>query len=148
MQQRIETHPDFDTQINDNPIVLLQEIQKLMHKTVRAQYGLLTVHHAIKGLVTLKQREGEELLDFVKRFKQIRSTYCNYMGAAWFDHYADITDEYWAATTDVTRQAVKYKVFEAYMALLLLLSALPADYSEVTKQLTMQFSMGTDQYPN
>jgi len=37
MQQRIETHPDFATQIDDDPIVLLQEIQKLMHKTVCAQ---------------------------------------------------------------------------------------------------------------
>ena len=57
-----------------------------MHETVRAQYGLFTVHHAIKGLVTLKQKDGKELLDFVKHFKQIRSTYRNYMGAGWFDH--------------------------------------------------------------
>jgi len=93
MQQRIETHPDFATRIDDNPIVLLQEIQKLMHETVRAQYGLLTVHHAIKGLVTMKQKDDEELLDFVKRFKQTRSTYRNYMGAAWFDHHSETTEE-------------------------------------------------------
>ncbi len=47
----------------------------------------------------------------------------------------------------MARQAVKDKVFEAYSGLLLLLSASQAEYGEVNKQLTMQFSMGTDQYP-
>jgi len=34
MQQRIETHPDYATRIEDDPIMLLEEIQKLMHETV------------------------------------------------------------------------------------------------------------------
>ena len=116
-----------------------------MHATVRAQYGLLTVHHAIKGLVALKQKDGEELLDFVKSFKEMRGTYRNYMEAAWFDHHAETTDEFRAAATDAARQAVKDKQFETYSGLLLLLSASQAEYGKVNKQLMMQFSMGTDQ---
>jgi len=147
MQQRIETHPYFATQIDDNLIVLLLEIKKLIHEMVRAQYSLLTIHHAIKGLITMKQKDGEELLDFVKCFKQTRSTYRSYMGAAWFNHNVDTAEQYRLATTDEARRAIKEKKYEAYSALLILLSASPAEYSEVTKQLTMQFSIGTNQYP-
>ena len=94
MQQRIETHPDFATRIDDDPIVLLQEIQKLMHETIRAQYSLLTIHDAIKALITIKQKDGEDLLDFVKRFKQMRSTYKSYLGMALFDSHAESLAEY------------------------------------------------------
>ena len=80
MQQRIETHPDYATRIEDNPIVLLEEIQKLMHKTVRAQYNMLEFLKAIKAHVTIKQKDGEELLDCIKRFQQICTTYKSYFG--------------------------------------------------------------------
>ena len=47
---------------------------------------------------------------------------------------------------DAGRRAVKDKIFEAYTALWILLSASPGEYSDVTKQLMMQFLMGNDQY--
>jgi len=69
MQRRIETHPNYATRIEDNPIVLLKEIQKLIHKTVQAQYSLLMMHEVIKALVNVKKKDGKELLDLCQMFQ-------------------------------------------------------------------------------
>ena len=74
MQQWIETHPNYATRIKDHLIVLLEEIQKLMHEMVQAQYNILTFLEAIKAHVNINQKDREELLDFIKRLKQIRTT--------------------------------------------------------------------------
>jgi len=115
MQEQIETHPDIAKSIDDDLIMLLQEIQKLMHETVRTQYSLLTIHHAIRALITIKQKDGKELLEFFKRFKQTCSTYKNYMGVAWFDAHIDTTAEYLAAIDNAGHKAIKDKVFKAYI---------------------------------
>ena len=114
MQQRIETHPDYATRIEDNPIVLLEEIQKLMHETVRAQYNMLTFIEAITALVTIKQKDGEELLDFVKRFKQIRTTYKSYLGTSLFNDYVEGLPEYTAVATDARENDHEEGHFEAF----------------------------------
>jgi len=118
-----------------------------MHYTIRAQYGLLTVLDAMRRLLNIRQKEDEDLLDYVKRFKQLRNTYKSYLGTKVLDEYVENTEEYRKASTDDDRQAVKEKSFEAFMALLVLVSATQGDYGEVLKALTMQFSMGVDQYP-
>ena len=69
MQNRIEQHPDYQSTIMDDPIVLLETIKTLMHATVRAQYPLMTVTDALIRMVNIKQGENEPLLDFIKRFK-------------------------------------------------------------------------------
>ena len=146
MQQRIETHPDYATRIEDNPIVLLEEIQKLMHETVRAQYNMLTFVEAIEAFVTIKQKDDEELLDYSKRFKQVRTTYKSYLGKTLFDHYVGTLPEYTAALDEAARNKIKNDTFEAFSALLILKGA-GDEYREVMKTLNMQKSMGTDQYP-
>ena len=147
MQQRIETHPDYATRIEDNPIVLLEEIQKLMHETVRAQYNMLTFVEAMEALVTIKQKDGEELLDYVKRFKQIRTTYKSYLGTSLFNDHVATLPEYIAAVDDAARNTIKAETFEAFSALLILRGADEKEYSKLTEQLNMQKSMGQDQYP-
>jgi len=52
-----------------------------------------------------------------------------------------------AAADDAAQKAIKDCTFEAYLTLLILLEATAGEYSYVTKQLTMQFMMGPDQYP-
>jgi len=147
MHQRIETHPDYATRIEDDPIVLLEEIQKLMHETVRAQYNMLMFLEAITALVTIKQKDGEDLLDFVKRFKQIHTMYKSYLGTSLFNDYVEALPEYTAAADNAARTTIKTKTFEEFSALLILNGAAKGEYGELMKQLNMQKSMGQDQYP-
>ena len=43
MKTRIEEHPQFESKIIDNPIVLLENIKILTHDTVRAQYPISSI---------------------------------------------------------------------------------------------------------
>ena len=44
MQNRVQDHPKYDSEIIDDPIRLLEEIKILTHNTVRAQYPLSLIH--------------------------------------------------------------------------------------------------------
>ena len=69
MQQRIEEHPDYNTDIVDNPIRLINEIKTLTHDTLRAEYPIASiVEHLGRWLKTYQQHD-ESLNDYAKRSK-------------------------------------------------------------------------------
>ena len=70
LQNRIEEHPDFEKKIRDDPIELLKVIQILMHDPVRAKYPYASLTEAVARTLNIKQMENENLIDYVKRFKQ------------------------------------------------------------------------------
>ena len=70
MQWKIEEHTEFSTKIEDDPVELLEAIKGLMHDTVRAVYPMSLIMDALSKLLNVRQQEDEQLLDFVKRFKQ------------------------------------------------------------------------------
>jgi len=108
---------------------------------------MLTFTEAITALVTIKQKDGEDLLDYVKRFKQVRTTYKSYLGTSLFNDYVGALPAYTAAADDAARTLIKTKTFEEFSALLVLNGAAKGEYGELMKQLNMQKSMGQDQYP-
>ena len=70
LQNRIEEHPDFKKKIRDDPIELLKVTQILMHDPVRAKYPYASLTEAVARTLNIKQMENENLIDYVKRFKQ------------------------------------------------------------------------------
>ena len=70
MQNRIEEHPDYKTTIRDDPIELLTKIKVLMHNPIRAKYPFASLTEAMIRMLNIKQQENEQLLDYIKRFKQ------------------------------------------------------------------------------
>ena len=80
IQNRIEEHPDFESVIRDDPIELLKAIKVLMHETARARYPLASLTDAFTRLINLRQMEHENLLDYVKRFKQNRDVMKSHVG--------------------------------------------------------------------
>jgi hypothetical protein len=61
MQNRIEEHLDYETTIRDD----------LMHDPIRSKYPYYaSLTEAILRMLQLKQQEKEQLLDYVKWFKQ------------------------------------------------------------------------------
>ncbi|MGC9197301.1 MAG: hypothetical protein ACP5IL_17915 [Syntrophobacteraceae bacterium] len=59
MQSRVEAHPDFEKDIENDPIKLLEVIKVLMHDPIRAQYPLISMTNALSQLVNLKQGHDE-----------------------------------------------------------------------------------------
>ena len=80
MQFRIEEHPKFSTRIKSDPIDLLEVIKTLMPDSVWTQWPLVSMTNALARVVNLKQIEKENILDDVKRFKQLRDVATNQLG--------------------------------------------------------------------
>ena len=70
MRERVEEHPDFST-IENNPIELLKAIKLLMHDPVRAHYPMASMTEALCRLINIKQGVTENLVDYLKWFKQL-----------------------------------------------------------------------------
>jgi hypothetical protein len=69
IQDRIHTHPDFETKIKNDLIKLLKAIEILINDPVRARYLFASVTEAMTRFMTCRQLENKPLVDFVKRFK-------------------------------------------------------------------------------
>ena len=147
MQQRIEEHPDFKDTIEDDPIALLVAIQTLMHDPVRAQNPMISMTDALTRLLNFRQQEGEDLLDFVKRFKQAKDVTVSQMGKDFLRGFIEHQPEYRDSTNTAEKDAMLKDSFEAWSALLLLRSSDQAKYGTLMKGFISQYSLGNDQYP-
>ena len=63
MQHRIEEHPDFDSNTQNNPIKLLKAIKITMHDPIRAKYPYASLTEALMRTLNIKQLEHENLID-------------------------------------------------------------------------------------
>ena len=68
MQCHIKEHPDVESRIQNDPIELL----KAMHNPIREKYPYVSLTGAPMRTLNIKQLEHESLIDYMKRFKQLR----------------------------------------------------------------------------
>jgi hypothetical protein len=53
-------------------VELLLAIKHSMHETIRAEYPYVSMMDAWSSLINVRQQPEEKLMDYIKRFKQIR----------------------------------------------------------------------------
>jgi hypothetical protein len=147
IQSRVEEHPDFESEIKNNPIKLLEAIKSLMHDPIRAQYPMVSMTEALTRLVNVKQADNEPLLDYVKRFKQLRDVTKSHIGTKLLYEFCEHQVDYKDLTTDEGKKAFKEEAFEAWMAYLLIRGSDQSKYGSLVKNLVSQYSLGNDQYP-
>ena len=85
----------------------------LMHNPVRSKYPYASLTKALSRMINLKQMEQEQLLDYVKRFKQTRDIMSSHMGTDLLDKFVENTVEYKnTSDTDVAeRKELKSEAF-------------------------------------
>lgn len=147
MQTKIEEHPEYESKILDNPIELLDAILILMHDPVRAKYPFASLTDAISHLVNIKQVENENLLEYMKRFKQQQSILKSHLGGDILDKFVEKTQEYRDETDTTKQDEMKSEAYEKWMAYLLIRNSDQRKYGTLTTQLVSQYSMGQNQYP-
>ena len=47
IQYRLDAHPDFESNIRNNPTSFIKEIQNMIHETVRVHYPLVSMTDAL-----------------------------------------------------------------------------------------------------
>ena len=147
MQSRIEEHPEFKDKLEDDPIATLEAIKTLMHDPVRAQYPLVSMTDSLGRLLNAKQMENEPLLEYLKRFKQLRDVMKAQLGTRVLDQFVENQEEYRSLSDTTKEKEMKEAAFERWMAYLLLRGSDQTKYGTLLKGFTSQFSLGNDQYP-
>jgi hypothetical protein len=91
MQNRIEEHPDYEATIHDDPIELISKIKVLMHGPIRAKCPFASLTEAMIRMLNIKQQENEQLLDYIKRFKQFCDITKSHVGTDILDTFVENT---------------------------------------------------------
>jgi hypothetical protein len=144
MQSRIEEHPDYESTFETDPIAVLEAIKTMMHNPVQAQYPLVSMTDALSRLVNVKQQESECLLDYVKRFKQLRDVAKSQMGNTILNKFVEHQAGYSVANTNEKR-VMKQEAYPRWLAYLLIRGTDQTKYGSLQKGFVSQFSLGNDQ---
>ena len=150
MQARIKEHPNYYSEILDNPIKLLEAISTLMHKPVRAQFAYVSMMEAHRRLLNIRLREKEGLLEYMERFKQEKAIVKSHLGESFLNEFVEHTDEYkeHVANMEATAaKSLKTKAFETYSTGIFMNGADRARYGDLLDGLSNQYALGNDQYP-
>jgi hypothetical protein len=91
MQSRIEQHHNFETEIRDDPIMLLDVIRGLLYDTERGKYPYSQITDSFKNFLLTRQMENESLLEYSKRFKQNRDMLKQQVGTNILDEFIEST---------------------------------------------------------
>jgi Reverse transcriptase (RNA-dependent DNA polymerase) len=158
MQNRVEEDTNFETTIRDDPIELLKAIKPLMHDPARAKYPFASLTESIVRMINTRQKEGEHILDYVKRFKHQRDNMStNFNTSDFLNTFITSTADYrnidgpdstLTATEILAEQAsMKTGAYGRWMAFLLIRGSDQSKYGTVTIGLNSQYSMSNNQYP-
>jgi hypothetical protein len=80
MKHKIEARMEFTKNIKNNPIELLKAIREHSQNYQEHRYSMLIVLDSLRGLLATKQKEGETLQDWTKRFRIAREVLESHMG--------------------------------------------------------------------
>jgi hypothetical protein len=147
IQDRILGHPEFKNKIENDRTELLKAVKILINDLVRARYPYTSITESITRFMTCKQLKNESLTDYVKRFKSNQDGLAQTMGKAFLKKFVENTREY-QDEPDVDKQNAMYKAaYPRWTAYMLMKNRDQGKYGSLMTNLTTQFSMGTNQYP-
>ena len=64
-----------------------------MHDSVRVQYPLVSMTNDLARVVNVKQMENENLLKYVKSFRQLRDVASNQLGREFLHKFVDMQSD-------------------------------------------------------
>ena len=152
MKNALQELPDFEMDIEDDPLKLLNAVQKLMHTPMRAIYPFMGLIEALARLLNMKQYEDERLFEYGDRFKQERQIVRSLLGKEFLERFIENTEEYQQLNSsndgDVVAAAkMKDGAFEKFMTTVFLRGAYGKRYGSLMDNYRSQYAGGRDHYP-
>jgi hypothetical protein len=80
LQNKILSSTDYEVDVKGDPIELLNVIEEHAMSFQEHKYDALVVFDSLKGLFNLKQKDDEDLVDYVWRFKSARDVLESHVG--------------------------------------------------------------------
>ena len=137
----------------------MKHLSEAMNVPVKETYPMATVAEVLLQLLYTRQRDKEDVLEYIKRFKQSWRIMRSHMGDEFLHHFIQNTAEYkelGASGTDpmtkvasATAQQIEMKnsALEKWQAYLLIRNLDQKQYGKITRDLTSQYVLNNDQYP-
>ena len=116
MQDKLEAETDFDKVLRDDPLKLLERIRVLMHEPDKAKEPFTSFLDATANFVNIRQMENENINDYVRRFKNMRTIFKSLSGNKLLDGFAENLPEYKALTDTVKQVEFKSAMFRKFEA--------------------------------
>ena len=86
--------PDFETMMINQPLILLERVQGLVHTPMKSKYPSLTPIDILSNFLPVKQDKNENLFDYLSRFKSIKNVLQGIMGTRWLDEFTENSKSY------------------------------------------------------
>ena len=146
MQNKIETRNDFET-IKSDPIALLKAIKQHALHYQEHRYEMSIICNALRTMVNLRQKEGESLQDYTRRFMTSLDFLVLHIGGP-----IELTksmksmkdyDEFDKEKVNNCRD----KAFEMLMTFMYMDNSDKSKYGSLLSGLSTQQSLGNNQYP-
>ena len=83
----------FETVIEDDPLDLFTQIEKLIHFLTRALYSTLSLIKILTSMMVVKKHDNEKLLTYLLRFKSGRNVVKSLFGNQLLDCHVEHTSE-------------------------------------------------------
>ena len=146
MKNKIEARIDYQ-KIRNNPIELLKGIKEHSMNYQENRYSMSIVLDAFRTMLSTKQREGESLQDYTKRFRVARDVLKSHIGGPIIlTKLVQATEGYSDGNIE-KQEKICEQVFGQFLAYLYLENADKTKYGSILAGLNTQQSLGNDQYP-
>ena len=144
MKSKIQARSDWD-KIESNPIKLLNAIEEHALSYEATRYDMSIISDAMRSLLNIRQKDDEDLVSYVERFKTTAKVTKNQIGGR-MDFHKVVKDAY-AANPRKTIAEHQEEAWDRFLAYHLMDRADRDKYGEFIKGLRTQQSLGNIQYP-
>ena len=147
MQSKIESGETFSSKVKNNPLELLLMIKKHALNYNENRYEMSIMLESIRSLFSLRQKDGESLQDYTKRFKTTRDVCRSHIGGPIIlTKYVEKMKDYDATKSDVVTSCQE-KAFQQLLAYTYLDNSDKTKYGSLLAGLQTQQSLKNNQYP-
>ena len=148
MKVKIESRQDFESKILDDPIELLLAVKQHALNYQEYRYNMSILADSFMNLFATKQKEGENLAAYARRFKTASEILESHIGAELTLPLAVTQHPNWDdQLADSEKKKIVSGTYQQFLSFLLLHQADQRKYGSLMTVLSTQHSLGNDQYP-
>jgi hypothetical protein len=147
MQNKLVSRSAYDSGVYNDPIALLRAIKEHSLNYQETRYEISIISDAFRAAFSTRQREGESLQDYTRRFKTSTEILESHLGGPLIlAKYVQTMDKYYASDHDKTESLIK-QASEGLFAFLYLENSDQRKYGMIIENQNSHKSLGNDQYP-
>ena len=144
MKQNLEAKSEYLTKIKNDPFNLLKHVESLSYNYQESKYEMGIILDSIRTFINLKQKDDENLTNYLERFKAATENMKTQLGGELIlTKYVESMDDY---TKSNEIQCIK-KAFEELKAYTFIANSDQNKYGTLVKNLAQQQALKNTQYP-